>query len=160
MKIYRLPQLIEGSPDSQYRLDFEDLQTHAVYLLYGRLRPGETGRRLCPPEGHEEIICVVKGHLMVKRGSYKSLVGEGEAFHLNSDDTLVVDNPKDAETIYIAAGGRTLEKQHIDDPEKIQQKAANKAPQENHPPEEKPQKETPERNTQEKSLEPLVGEKP
>jgi redox-sensitive bicupin YhaK (pirin superfamily) len=140
MKIYRLPELIEKSPEGEYLLGFEELRTCAVYLLYGRLRPKETDRRLSPPEGHEEIICVVKGRLQVKGKRFNVQVGEGEAFHLNGGDTLTIENPYDEEAIYIAAGGSSLEKAQLKNT--IQQKAEEKAPAENGPKEEKPQKQS------------------
>jgi hypothetical protein len=126
MKIYKLPQLIEESPVGEYHLGFDDLKTNAIYLRYGRLGPKETDRRLSPTEGHEEIICVVKGRLLVKGRKCKFSIGEGEAFHLNGNDTLVVDNQNDLETIYIAAGGRSLEKEPLKDT--IPQKAAEEPP--------------------------------
>jgi hypothetical protein len=126
MKIYKLPQLIEENPVGEYHLGFDDLKTNAVYLRYGRLGPKETDRRLSPTEGHEEIICVVKGRLLVKGRRCKFSIGEGEAFHLNGNDTLVVDNQNDLETIYIAAGGCSLDKEHLKEP--IPQKAAEEPP--------------------------------
>lgn len=115
MKIYRLPQLVEGSPESQYRLGFEELGTCSVYLLYGRMRPGEKDRRLSPTEGHEEIVCVVKGRLVVKGERYEYPVGEGEAFHLKRGEAVVVENPGPAETIFIAAGGVSREEAGLED---------------------------------------------
>jgi hypothetical protein len=116
MKIYRLPQLSEANPDSRYKLGFEDLKINSVYLVYGRLRPGETGRRLSPTDGHDEIVCVAKGRLLVRGERFEFPVGEGEAFHLKVGDTLIVDNPADDhDAVYVAAGGCGPDKGFSDD---------------------------------------------
>lgn len=144
MKIYRLTQLTEASPDDQYCLGFEDLKTNAVYLRYGRLRPGEKERRLSARAGHEEIVCVVKGKLLVKGGKFEYQVGEGEAFHLKGEDSLTIENPSDAEAVYVAAGGRgerggkAFEEARLNEPEAIRKET----PEEDRPPEEKSRKQT------------------
>ena len=138
MKIYRLTQLTEASPDDQYCLGFEDLKTHAVYLRYGRLRPGEKERRLSARAGHEEIVYVVRGKLLVKGENYEYPVGEGEAFHLKGGDSLTIENPADAEAVYVAAGGRAFEEARLSEPEAIRKEA----PEEDRPLEEKPRKQT------------------
>ncbi len=107
MKIYKLPQLAEMSTEEQYCLGVKDLESDAVYLCYGRLRPGENGRTLKTAEGYEEIVYVIKGGLMVKSGRTNFQAGAGEAFHYTG--TVFIDNPNDDETVYIAAGGRTRE---------------------------------------------------
>jgi hypothetical protein len=142
MKIYRLPQLTEASPDNQYCLGFEDLKTRAVYLFYGKLGPGPEERRLSAPEGHEEIVCVVKGKLLVKGGRYEYTVGEGEAFHLKGKDSLVIGNPYDVEAVYIAAGGRSFEEALLEEPKKPPQHPVGEKPLEQSPSEDDPQKQT------------------
>ncbi len=107
MKIYKLPQLAEMSPDGDYCLGVKDLGSDAVYLYYGRLRPGEKGRTLKAAEGYEEIVYVIKGGLTVRRGRTNFQVSAGEAFHCIG--TVLIDNPNDDETVYIAAGGRGRE---------------------------------------------------
>ena len=39
----------------EHVLGLKDLGTHACYLIYGELAPGEAGRKVCPGAGHEEI---------------------------------------------------------------------------------------------------------
>jgi hypothetical protein len=104
MKIYKLPQLAEMSPEGDYCLGVKDLESDAVYLYYGRLRPGEKGRTLKAAEGYEEIVYIIKGGLTVRRGRTNFQASAGEAFHCI--DEVLIDNPNDDETIYIAAGGR------------------------------------------------------
>lgn len=105
MKIYKLPQLAELSPDSEYRLGKEDLGASSVYLLYGRLRPKESSKKLTLAEGGDEIICVVKGKIKVRCGKTVFTVGPGEAFHSKAAQSFLLDNIGDEEAVYIAAGG-------------------------------------------------------
>lgn len=105
MKIYKLPQLAELNPEGEFLLGPDEISTKAVYLLYGRMRPKETSRKLAPIDGHEQIICVIKGNIRAKCGKASFHVSAGEAFH--SSSPLVLDNMGDVEAIYIAAGGRS-----------------------------------------------------
>lgn len=104
MKIYKLPQLAEHSADGGYRLGPESHEAGGVYLFYGRLMPGEQGRKVQPGEGMEEIIYVVKGILKVRRGKAAFTVSAGEAFHAGSDDEFLMQNASDTDSAYVAAG--------------------------------------------------------
>ena len=105
MKIYKLPQLADMDPGGEYCLSSEDIKSNAVYLYYGRLRPGEKSRRLTAQEGHEEIIYIIKGTLRAKHGKTVFQASAGEAFHCAAE--MLIDNPNEDEVIYLAAGGRT-----------------------------------------------------
>ena len=103
MKIYKLPVLAESSSEGVYFLGPEDIKSQAVYLLYGRLRPKETGRAATPKDGCEEIVYLVKGSMRVRCGKSSFSVSAGEAFHYGG--TYYLDNPGEEEAVYIAAGG-------------------------------------------------------
>lgn len=103
MKIYKLPFLADGAPDGTYLLGREDLKTDSAYLRYTRLRPGETNRNVCPKDGCEEIIFIIKGSLMVRQAKSTFTASAGEAFLSNGK--LLVDNPNEEEAVYITAGG-------------------------------------------------------
>ncbi len=105
MKIYKLPQLADMDPGGEYCLSGEDISSDAVYLYYGRLRPGEKSKRLEAQEGQEEIIYIIKGSLRARHGKTVFHVSAGEAFH--SAIEVLIDNPNKDEAIYLAAGGRT-----------------------------------------------------
>ncbi|OGQ59246.1 MAG: hypothetical protein A3J24_10230 [Deltaproteobacteria bacterium RIFCSPLOWO2_02_FULL_53_8] len=106
MKIYNLNRLAEPSPDGTYRLGPKDLHTEAVELLYGRLRPKETGRIHTTPIGIEEIICVVKGSMHVNCAKSAFTVCTGEAFLSKEGGSLTFTNTGESETIYITTSGR------------------------------------------------------
>lgn len=106
MKIYNLHRLVEPSPEGVYRLGPKELHTEAVELVYGRLRPKETGRIHSTPAGTEEIICVVKGSMRVNCAKSAFTVCTGEAFLAKEAESLTFANPGESETIYISAVGR------------------------------------------------------
>ncbi len=106
MKIYRLPTLAEASPNGEYRLGPEEAQTGSAYVVYGRLRPGQTGHRLVLDEGHEEIVCVVKGTMTVSCGKKSFTVSAGEAFNPGSGNEVAMDNAGQSEAIFISARSR------------------------------------------------------
>lgn len=108
MKIYRLPQLAEANPEGTYLLGGHDLNSGAVHMLYGKVRPGEAPKRLSPAEGAEEIVFVLRGSLKVRCGKTAAAVGPGEAFHLKSTEELYIENTGSIEAAYIAAGGNSV----------------------------------------------------
>lgn len=106
MKIYNLNRLIDSSPDGVYRLGPRELLSEAVELLYGRLRPKETGHIHSTPAGTEEIICVIKGSMLVSHAKSAFTVCSGEAFLSKERTSLTFANTGDSETVYISAIGR------------------------------------------------------
>ncbi len=104
MKIYKLPQLADSSPSSEYRLGPENSSAGSVYMVYGRIRPGEAARKVVCAAGHEEIICVVKGALSVRKGKSSFSVTAGEAFHAGEGETLYLETVGNDEAVYMTAG--------------------------------------------------------
>jgi uncharacterized cupin superfamily protein len=91
----------------EYVLGMRDLKTHACYLIYGELKPGETGRKICPGPGHEEILLAVQGELRVSEGTEESILGEGEAVHFAGEETVFLSNPGQEKAVYVLAGGHS-----------------------------------------------------
>lgn len=102
MKIYRLPQLAELNETNEYLLGPAEIPESPVYFLYGRLRPGESGRKVPGAGRHEGIVCVVKGNIQIRHGKTSFSVGAGEAF--SSKEGFLLDNPGDEEAVFVAAG--------------------------------------------------------
>lgn len=92
------------SLSGEYILGAGQTGSHACYLIYGVLKPGERGREIKPGKGHEEIVLVVRGDLSL-RGHYAGALKQGQAFHLRDDETCLLDNPGDGEAVYVIAGG-------------------------------------------------------
>lgn len=110
-KTYPLRSLC-GNEDGEYVLGHHDLDTHACYLIYGELGPGETGRKACPGLGHEEILLAVSGDIAVCGGDDKLLLREGEAVHLVEDETFYLENPGNSRAVYVMAGGHSGKSHH------------------------------------------------
>lgn len=106
MKIFKLPQLADLSDNGQYLLDCHDLGSTSAYMIYGRMRPKETARKISTEAGSEEIIFMLKGTMRVKAGKSQFMVSAGEAFLLKEAQPFYLDNPEEEEAIYIAAGAK------------------------------------------------------
>jgi hypothetical protein len=77
MKTYNLGDLA-GESGGEYVLGLKDLKTHAVYIVYGFLGPGEGG---------------------------KIKMRVGEALHLREDDEYYLRNDGSETAHYVLAGG-------------------------------------------------------
>ncbi|HBG47294.1 MAG TPA: hypothetical protein DDW94_09955 [Deltaproteobacteria bacterium] len=108
MKIYRLPQLADSAQDGTYLLGPHELHSRAIYMVYGKLRPGETPKKLAPENGTEAIIFVLKGNMKTKTGKTAVSVGPGEAFHLKGPDIYYLESAGAEEAVYIEAGGNVV----------------------------------------------------
>ena len=72
----------------EYVLGLKDLDTHACYLIYGELNPGEERRKVCPGRGHEEILLAVNGAIY-NAAELRSRYGRF-AFQSQSDSETVL----------------------------------------------------------------------
>lgn len=90
-------------------LGAQDLETHACYLIYGILEPGQKGRVLNPGPGHEEIVCLVAGVATLVGPDGPQPLKIGEAFYLKGDVTYTLENHQKMPVVYIAAGGHSGE---------------------------------------------------
>jgi len=100
MKTYDLSGMI-GSP-GEYLLGSRQTGSHACYLIYGRLAPGEGGRQLKPGEGHEELVMAVTGDLRIRGGG---VLGQGKVLHLVGEEACELENTGPEEAVYVIAGG-------------------------------------------------------
>jgi hypothetical protein len=99
----RAQALAEGG---EYVLGVKDTGSHACYMIYGVLKPGEEGRLIKPGAGHEELVLAQKGGLAVT-GKLDFTLGEGTAFHVRGDDECFLSNPSSEEAVYVVAGGHS-----------------------------------------------------
>ena len=105
-KIYSLRKMALET-GGEYVLGARDLRTHACYLIYGELAPGERGRKVCPGAGHEEILLAVKGNLSLSAENEEIRLQEGEALHFQEEETVFLANPGQEKSVYIPAGGHS-----------------------------------------------------
>ncbi len=108
MKIYKLPDLSQTNNGKEYCLGCEDLDTHAVYIVYGRLSPREANREAAPLKGHEAILYLIKGEISITREDKSFTISSGEAFHIKEGESVMLENLSDKESVYLMAGGNSL----------------------------------------------------
>lgn len=106
LKSFELKAKAAAAEDGEQILGSADTGSHACYMVYGVMKPGETGRRVKPGAGHEELVLAVKGSFSVS-GHYEGELAEGSAFHLVGDETCYLANPSAAEALYVLAGGHS-----------------------------------------------------
>jgi len=109
MQTFNLKTLAKNEDKKEYVLGLKDLQTHAVYMIYGVLEPGEKDRKLHPGKGHEEILCIIKGHMELSSQNKTRTISIGEAMYLKEDDIYYIENKSDKTSHYILAGGHNIE---------------------------------------------------
>lgn len=104
MKTYDLAQLAyrEGG---EYVLGMKDLHSHACYLIYGLVKPGESQRLVKPGEGHEEILCAVTGPVVMNTDAGEVVLAQGHAVHIKETESLFISNHSDQPVVYVMAGG-------------------------------------------------------
>lgn len=93
-------------------LGLKDLGTHACYLLYGVLSPGEEPRLLRPGPGHEEIVLVISGQVRLTGPEGSMTLQPGQAIYLKGEESLQAVTTGPGEARYVAAGGHSAEHDH------------------------------------------------
>lgn len=106
LKMHPLREMARGEK-GEYVLGMKDLKTHACYLIYGELNPGESNRKICPGSGHEEILLAVSGDLSVSGKPFSGVLPEGCAVHLREEETCSIANHGESPAIYVLAGGHS-----------------------------------------------------
>jgi hypothetical protein len=90
----------------EYVLGFQDTGSHACYLIYGILKPGEKGREFRPGKGHEEIVFTITGDLHLS-GHYSGMLRQGQAIHLQGEQSCLAENPGTLKAMYVISGGHS-----------------------------------------------------
>ncbi len=106
MKTFDIRGLAGEAREGEYVFGYKDTGSHACYMIYGELKPGERGRRVRPGPGHEEMVLAQKGDLVLT-GRFEGTLSEGTAFHIVGDDECFLENPSDDVAVYIIAGGHS-----------------------------------------------------
>jgi hypothetical protein len=109
MKIFEVAGRINGS--GEFILGSKETGSHACYLVYGVIRPGEQRRELKPGHGHEEIVLAVQGDLKLT-GQYAGTLMQGQALHLQGDESVLAENTSTTPAVYVIAGGHSNHGHH------------------------------------------------
>jgi hypothetical protein len=104
MRIYDVRRQVSDS--GEYILGSEQTGSHACYLIYGTMKPGEKGRKLKPGKGHEELFLAASGDFMVT-GHSTGTIKEGQALHLVGDETCWLQNDTNLQAAYMISGGHS-----------------------------------------------------
>ncbi|UCG79245.1 MAG: hypothetical protein JSV21_05325 [Nitrospirota bacterium] len=104
MKVFDVGGNVDDS--GEYILGAKQTGSHACYLIYGIMKPGEKGRVLKPGKGHEEIFLAARGNFRVA-GDLECEVKEGQSIHLKGDETCLLENLDDKESLYVISGGHS-----------------------------------------------------
>ena len=105
MRVYDVAGRVDKEK-GEFILGSKDTGSHACYMIYGKLGPGEEGRVIRPGKGHEEIIFAVTGDLEVS-GAMEGVLREGSAIHIAGDKVCRLKNLTVKEALYIASGGHS-----------------------------------------------------
>jgi len=97
--------------DGEYVFGAEDTGSHACYMIYGSVEPGEKGRVIKPGKGHEEMLLAVRGSLTVT-GHFVGTLNEGSAMHLAGEEACYLENKGTVEAVYVIAGGHAEDGHH------------------------------------------------
>jgi len=111
MKTFDLKNKALHSEPGECLLGFRDTGSHACYMIYGTMKPGEKGRRIRPGFGHEEIVLAAKGDLEVT-GFYSGTLKEGLAFLTQGDQQCFLENRGESHAVYVIAGGHSESDHH------------------------------------------------
>ena len=104
MKLFEVAERVKDS--GEYILGARETGSHACYLVYGVLKPGEQGRELRPGHGHEELVLALTGDLRLT-GHYSGTLKQGQALHLAGEESVFVENPGTSQALYVIAGGHS-----------------------------------------------------
>ncbi len=106
MKVIDLSNRVDTS--GEIALGPKESGTLTTYMIYGVLAPRETGRRLRPGKGREEILFVISGQVQLEsRGVSDATCLAGSAVALPEGSDFWVTNPTMQSVQYIIAGGFT-----------------------------------------------------
>lgn len=110
MKKFDLKAMAEKQ-DNEYVFGSDDTGSHACYMIYGRLKPGEKGREIRPGKGHEEMLLVSRGSFSVT-GAFEGILEEGSAVHLAGEQSCHLENKGNSDAVYVIAGGHAEHGHH------------------------------------------------
>jgi len=95
----------------EYILGKDTTGTHACYMIYGVLKPGEKERELRPGAGHEELVLIMEGTATLS-GHVTGQLSAGQAIHLRGDERCLAANSTERDVVYVIAGGHTGQGHH------------------------------------------------
>lgn len=111
MKFFELTYKALISENGECILGSNETGSHACYMIYGILKPGQKGRLIKPGKGHEEIVLAAKGDIVLS-GCYSGILKEGSAFHITGEHECSLMNDNASEAVYVISGGHSENSHH------------------------------------------------
>ena len=111
MKTFNLKKHAVSSDSGEFIFGLEHTGSHACYMVYGVLKPGQKQRVIKPGKGHEEMVLAVKGNFEIY-GRFSGQLNEGCAFHIAGEDTVYLQNTETTDAFYVIAGGHSQDGHH------------------------------------------------
>ncbi|MFO8111054.1 MAG: hypothetical protein R6T92_00945 [Desulfosalsimonadaceae bacterium] len=111
MKTIALEKRAIAAEEGEAVLGLSDTGSHACYMIYGIVRPGEKKRLVKPGKGHEEIILAAKGGFDLT-GEARGRLEEGCAFYCAGEISIFLENSGAEDAVYVIAGGHSEEGHH------------------------------------------------
>jgi hypothetical protein len=108
---YNLKKNAAETGSGEFVFGLEHTGSHACYMIYGVLKPGEAQRLIKPGKGHEEMVLSIKGDLQVS-GQFNGRLKEGHAFHIAEEDSVYLHNKEQESAFYVIAGGHSQSGHH------------------------------------------------
>ncbi len=106
MKPIAMSERVDRSGESV--LGPEEAGTLTTYLIYGKLAPNESGRRLRPGQGREEILLVIDGKVRLEGTGFQEVTcGAGTAVPLLEGSDCWLSNLTTGAVQYVIAGSFT-----------------------------------------------------
>jgi len=99
------------SESGEFIFGLEHTGSHACYMIYGVLKPGQEQRVIKPGKGHEEMVLAMKGNFEIS-GWFSGWLREGCAFHIAGEDTVYLQNTDTTDACYVIAGGHSHDGHH------------------------------------------------
>ncbi len=109
MKVFNVMEKVKDG--SEYILGYDETGSHACYMIYGVIAPGEKDRLLKPGKGHEEILLVLEGEFRLY-GDCDVILKKGQAIHVDGEHVCFIENIGDTEGVYVIAGGHSTGGHH------------------------------------------------
>jgi uncharacterized cupin superfamily protein len=106
MESFNLELLCEQA-GGEYVLGAKELDTHACYMIFGILAPGQRERLVKPGHGHEEILCAIDGEITLQLSSGEKVLARNHAVHIGEDQEFFISNEGTESIRYIMAGGHS-----------------------------------------------------
>lgn len=97
--------------NGEYVFGSADTGSHACYMIYGTLKPGEKKREIKPGKGHEEILLAVCGSFSAT-GDFEGIIEEGSALYLSGEQACYLENKGSSDAVYVISGGHSEHGHH------------------------------------------------